>query len=519
MTQKSRFSKGVGGLPDSEIEKLKKLRQTISSQTRPSASKAASPQEGEPATDRQFCQKAKKIPQFDPHIPFLSMDRERLYASPSCVELARLAATAAFNAGSCFVLSWPTVIDHPSLAHVLATLSFYSIYKEQELRTLYWPAKTNAMNYLRWVCINAQWLRRVAVNAADIREQKRSTTTGNGDFRDKTKALLQLNSLIDGHQTPLSLSEYISAYHYGKKGEWIRRPGVLMESVVKAVPRYRTKEMVRKYTTPMGQCGLAVDSLFCIHPEMDLGELKSCLQSPVFDRSKGCMPPNLVFLDLRAANRFQTEKWFQKAQHLFQHFQGKGGYAPTGMVVLVDSPLVYANLRRQYENWHFPGDIASERYQPKFTALVDTQGHSLEQRKPRVALPAKGKAAVGQQAIQRFLIQVTDRQTAMLVKRFMDLAKEVGSFSSRANKTLYDAAPTLSDISMLPGGMQALEAWLIEKLEECGWEPVYGMAQDVIWKKKAHALDDLMDEGELGSFYGTAKKLLNEADEYIQGIK
>jgi hypothetical protein len=376
------------------------------------------------------------------------------------------------------------------------------------------------MDYLRRACINAQWLREIAADAAAIRQEVGSTTTGDGEFRAKTKALFQLKYITKGPAAPLPMSEYISAFHYSKDGIWMRRPGLPLESVVKAVSRYSTKKMIRDYAAKLDRPAVAVDSLFCLHPELDPGEMKDCLQSPVFDENQGGMPPNLVFLDLRAVNRFQTDKWFQKVQHLFQHFQGKGSPAPTGVVVLVDSPLVYANLRRQYENWHFPRDIALERYQPKFAALMDAQGHGLTQRESRIALPTEKKAAVGQQASQRFFVQVTDRQTALLVKQFLDFAQEVRVFSSRANKALYAVARTLSDISMLPGGMQALEAWLTEKMEDYAWrESGYGMAQDVIWKKKAIALDDLMAEGELGDFYGATKKLLNEADEYIRRVQ
>ena len=520
MTQKSRFSGGIGGLPDSEIEKLKKLRQTIGNRTRPSVGKTVSPQEGESGVDRPFSQKAKKIPRVEPNIPFLTLDTKGISAPSSCVALAKLAATAACNSSSCFILSWPAVTAQPSLAHVIATLSFYSIYKEQELRTLYWPAKTNTMNYLRRICINAQWLQKIAARVATARrDRERLANPEKTHFRDKTLAMLRLKDLTHGTATPLALSEYISAYHYKKDGTWIRRPGVLLESSIKAARQYKNKKVIRDYASRLARPEVAVDSLFCLHPELDLGELRLCLQSPVFDKNQGGAPPNLVFLDLRAANRFQTEKWFKKALYLFQQFQGKGNHAPTGVAVLVDSPLVYANLRRHYENWSVMSDIASERYQPKFAAMVDTEGLGLLQCRFRIAFPRISKASVDQQTSQRFRVQVTDRQTASLVKRFLDLAKEVHAFSSRANKALYDAARTLSDLSMLPGGMQALEVWLIGKLEEDGWKPGYGMVQGMIWKKKTIALDDLMHEGELGNYYGTAKNLLHEADEYIQGIQ
>lgn len=518
--KKSRFTKGIGGLPDSEIEKLKILRQVIDRQTQQAASKPLLSQEQEAVTERRFCQKAKRVPQFDPDLPFFSIDSEKLDASSSCVALARLAATASYNASSCFVLSWPAVTSHPSIAHVIATLSFYSIYKGQELRTLYWPAKTNTMNYLRRVCINAKWLREIAAQVATERHRERHANSGKTHFRGKTLALLRLKDLIKGAETPLPLSEYIPVYHYNKDGMWIRQGGMLLESAVKAVNKYKAKEMIRNQAASLDRPGDAVDSLFCLHPEMDLVELKLCIHSPVFDKNQGGMPPNLVFLDLRAANRFQTEKWSQKALNLFQHFQGKGDHAPTGIVILVDSPLVYENLRSKYENWHFPRDIALERYQPKFAAMVDTVGLGLVQQGSRISLTAIGKAAVEQQASQHFRVQVTDRQTALLVQRFLDLAHEVNSFSNQASKALYDVAQILSDFSMLPGGMKALEAWLLKKMEDDGWRELgYGMSQSLIWKKKAIALDDLMHEGELGNFCGPAKNLLNDADEYIQGIQ
>ncbi|MGD9826166.1 hypothetical protein [Desulfobacter sp.] len=520
MTRRFGSSKGIGGLPDSEIEKLEKLRQAIGSQLRPAAGgKPKSEQENDPVTNGRFCQRAKKVPKLDFNIPFLTLDRKRLDLSPVYIDLSGMIATAAYNTSSRFVLSWPSVMEHPSLSMVLTTLSFYSSYNGQELRILYWPAKTNAMDYLRGVCINAQWLRGIAAQVATKRSKKGTSGTS-VIFREKTLALLRLEDFIDGSDTPLSLNEYISAYHYKKDGTWIRRPDGLLESVAKAVSQNRTKATIRGYAAKLDRPEAAVDSIFCLHPELDLNQLKHSLQSAVFDVKQGGIPPNLVFLDLRAVNRFQTEKWFEKLQHIFQHFQSKSLHAPTGILILLDSPLVYENLRHQFESWHFPQDVALERYQPKFAAIMDIDRFGWVPQGARIVCPPKVKASVYQQAGRLFRVQVTDRQTALLVNRFLDLAKEVRCFSGRANKVLYDAAKTLSDISMLPGGMQALETWLIERLEDSEWKKSgYAMENGVIWKKKAIALDNLMNEGELGNFYGTAKNLLNEADEYIRGIQ
>lgn len=498
MSRNRKDLSGFGRLGQEQIQKLQAVvDRKKKQQSRPPGSKEPDKGAGE--------LKPLIVPDINGYIPFVDTDGSLIRASPGCVRLAEMAATAAYNRSSCFAFIWPARGGELPLVHVLATLSLYASFDSRELRTLYWPAKANTTAFLRKQRLYAEWLRSAAARFASQRDQDRDRRFGAMSLRTKTRILLRLEKAIQHVGPGMALSECIHAFYRHTEDGWVRKPKTPFEDLTRSISGTFAKNETRQWAQSLAMPQDAKDSLFCLHRDTNLQDMKQALEDPCFDPDSDGLPPNLAILDLRAANWFMLEKKWAKTMLVFDRFQNRGPIGPAGVLAVTDSPWIMERLRAKFTRWHFHPRIAPGMHRPRFHAVPAGEELGITAReegscRDRQTCPDP----------ERFSVQILGRPSADIAGKFEELATKIAQQSRKGAAELRAAARDITDISMLPGGWEALDTWLSGR-SEAGRGP----GRRFSWNQRKIELLKLLDEGELGDDYVLARKLIDEADSHI----
>lgn len=448
------------------------------------------------------------VPELDFFVPFMDENGARLTPSPSFVRLAQLAAMAAYNKRSLFVLGWPAQIYKPALLHGLASLAFYNTYGGRELRALYWPATMNTGNEYKKVCVSAEWLRKCAARIATIKDRARKGSSEGHGISPKNRIFLKLDRYQTHYGGIFPLEECFHRYFWSKNADWLRRPSEAFELIARAIKKRDEKNNAREFAKKAASPYLAVDSLFCLHRDMPLRDMRRALEAPVFDEKAGGKKLNLAILDLRSSNWFLLESKWSKINFLIQTLQGKGETDLAGVIVFTDSPQILRMMRGKYSKPELFGALAPDLSMPEFKAVgsieeADLQRGDTGQRNTQSSPPPA----------ERFDVQLLGRPTAETAEKLLDLAADISGQYRNGAAALRRAAARLMDLAMLPTGIEEFENWLADRREYgggywegSGWNPVY------------RELLELLDAGELGEDFERSRRILQEAAEHTRDL-
>ncbi len=502
MGRKSRYLIGLGGFSQEQLQKLQtadQARERWAGQKNVRAERVKHPPKG---------QGPLVVPELDFSVPLLEGNRKEQTPNPSLSRLAQLAATAAHNQRSCFVLHWPASISRPALVYALASLAFYSAYGGRELRTLYWPATMKTGSEYRHIHIITEWVRRQATGIANKKVCARKDSREELGLSAKTRLLLKLGHLKNHYGSSLPLEEICHRYFPDKKYEWHRKPSEAFVRITRAISKKDEKDVVRELARQAANPFQAVDSLFCLHRDMPLRDMRRALESPVFDEKAGGKKLNLAILDLRSSNWFLLESKWSKINFLIRNLQGKSEIDPAGIIVFTDSPQILRMMRGKYSKPELFSALAPDLSMPEFKAVgsmeeADLQRGDTGQRNTQSSPPPA----------DRFDVQLLGRPTAETAEKLLDLAADLSGQYRNGAAALRKAAARLMDLAMFPTGIKEFEKWLADRQEHgggywegSGWNPVY------------RELLALLDAGELGEDFERSRRILQEADEHTRDL-
>jgi len=501
MKKKQNLNKGFGAISKEQLEKAKQAVKT--KEDFPPSNKNISQEQNHQKTEKQ--RKALVVPDLNYAVPFMDKNGYNLTPSSGLIRLTQLAATAVQNSSACFALVWPTPIANLPMVHTLSTLAFYSTYNSRELRTVYWPAKTNTADFLKKIYIRTDWLHDHAVKVTNTTKQSRFSRNVKTQIRNKNWLFLKLDRYKKN--TGLPLCECIHCYHRHREGHWKRKPGTAFESLIKTISKEERKhaKIRAKNAANTLQAG---DTLFCLHPSLDSESLKQALTSPEFDPEEYGTPPNLAILDLRFSNWYHLENKWQKLKLLFERFQKLGPIGPAGILAITDSPAIFKMLQGSFDKSEVLQTIVTGVPLPRFTAVEALKMADLhkneECHEKRYGLIQPGS----------FDLQLLARPTADVVNKLLDLALNISSYNREGALALRSAAWRLHKISMMPGGLKAFENWLGERLEE-----KKSNRSRSVWKTHIIELNNLLESGKIGEDYAFAENLIREADEHASSLE
>lgn len=503
MSGKNHTFKGLGGVSKDQLQKLQAAFPARGNRAKQEKTRSGKPPNPQKANGPLV------VPELDFSVPFMDENGVGLTPTPSFVRLAQLAAMASYNKRSLFVLGWPAQIYKPALLHGLASLAFYNTYGNRELRTLYWPATMNTGNEYKKVYVSAEWLRKCAVRIADKKYKERKDPRETPELSPKDWLfLMKMEQYQKQYGEIFPLEDSFHRYFWSKNNAWLRRPSEAFELIARAISKRDEKNDAREQAKKAANPYLAVDSLFCLHRDMTMQDMRRALESLVFDETAGGTQPNLAILDLRLSNWFLLESKWSKINFLIRNLQGKNETDLAGIIVFTDSPQILRMMRGKYSKLELFGALAPDLPMPEFKAVgsmeeADLQRGDTGQRNTQSSPPPA----------ERFDVQLLGRPTAETAEKLLDLAADISAQYRNGAAALRKAAARLMDLAMFPTGIEEFETWLADRREHgggywdgSGWNPVY------------RELLELLDAGELGEDFERSRRILREADEHTREL-